>query len=147
LKDKIAPVGGKIDVGGTTNAGVSNLNPVLRDTGGVTDPSKIPNLVRAWGHQIAEFFKPSSATDVTGARLPYQTMEWEAFAKGSFEVLKERGSVFLNTWVRGNAQVQEAARARLVDAFKSAGFSNVQVTGEGTGVIIRAVKPAAEAAK
>ncbi|GMV19447.1 MAG: hypothetical protein AMXMBFR56_76710 [Polyangiaceae bacterium] len=147
VRDKVKPVGGHIDVGGTSSKLRSNLNPVLPDTGGITDPSKIPNLVRAWGHQISEFFSPESATSITSARLPYQRMKWEQFAKGAFQVMKEGGQVIMNTWVRGNAAQQEVARARLVDAFRSAGFTSVRVEGTGTGVMIHAVKPAVEKSK
>jgi len=144
--DKKIPVGGHVDVGGTTNKLASNLNPVLKDTGGVTKVQAIPNLVRAWGHQIAEFFEAGSAQQVSSAKLPYHTVKWEELAKGAYQVLGEKGTVFMNTWVQGNAAGQEQARSRLVEAFRAAGFQNVNVTGSGAGVIVNAIKPAAEAA-
>src|SRR5262249_33230201 len=143
VADKIEPVGRTINIGGGTETpNASNLNPMLPGTGGPT--SGIPNLVKGFGEQIAEFFKRGSAERIIGSRLPYGTVQWERLAKGASEVAAPGARVMINTWVQGTTPEQAVARDRLVDAFRNAGFENVSVIGEGAGTLVRAVKPAVE---
>jgi RHS repeat-associated protein len=142
---RLRPVNGKINVGGGLEKGsesASNLNPIVPGTGGPT--RGIPNHVKAGAEQIAEVFEPGSASSITSARLPYSTVNWEAFGKGAGEVAAPGAKVMLNVWVQGDAAAQSAAKNRIAEAFKTGGFENVKVVGEGAGTIVTGNKPAAK---
>jgi len=145
---RITPVNGRINVGGgleRTAQTSSNLNPIVEGTGGPNHD--IPNHVKAGAEQIAEVFEPASANSIISSRLPYGTVDWEAFGKGAGKVAAPGAQVFLNVWVQGNEAEQAAAQSRMSAAFKAGGFENVQVTGGGAGTILVAQKPPAETTK
>ncbi len=137
---RIRPVGGIINIGGTGEAGnVSNLNPVLANTGGRT--TGIPNHVQAYGEQIADVFAPNSAREIMSNRLTFNTVDWSRVAQGSYTVLQPQGQLSLNIYVSGLSEAEQAAlQARLINEFSRAGFRNVRVQGTGPGTFVFGTK-------
>jgi RHS repeat-associated protein len=139
----VEPVNGTVNVGGgLENPNVTNLNPVVPNTGG-PPAAAIPNLVQAAGEQIGSIFAPNSVKSLISARLPYATVNWEQLANGAARVMARGGKVFMNTWVQASDAEQGLARQRIADAFTKAGFGDVEVTGTGPGVMVRATAPGA----
>lgn len=137
---RLRPIAGVVNIGGTGEvANVSNLNPVLANTGGRT--VGIPNHVRGYGEQIAELFAPNSARQIMSNRLPFNTVNWEKLARGSYTVLQKEGEVGLNIYVTGLSRAEEAAfQARVIQAFQQAGFKSVRVQSSGPGTMLWATK-------
>jgi RHS repeat-associated protein len=133
---RLRPVNGIIDVGGTS-PGASNLNPLV----GSGQTRNVPNLTRAWADDIARYYETSSATEIRSIKLsPAEGVNWDPFTRGAYTTLKPGGKVWMNVWVSGSPAEQAATRAAIARTFQSAGFRSVQVSGEGTGTIISAVR-------
>jgi RHS repeat-associated protein len=133
---RLRPVNGIIDVGGTS-PGASNLNPLV----GSGQTRNVPNLTRAWADDIARYYEANSATEIRSIKLsPAEGVNWDPFTRGAYTTLKPGGKVWMNVWVSGSPAEQAATRAAIARTFQSAGFRSVQVSGEGTGTIISAVR-------
>lgn len=138
---RVRPVGGRVNVGGGTPpldpfaANASNLNPGIQGSGG-PPLEAIPNLIRAYAHEIAEVVVNRSADQILMRKVFYADVRWEEFARGAADVAKPNSLLFINTWVYGNAAEQAAAAQRLVAAFESAGFQNVRLMGAGAETVV-----------
>ncbi|MGE0133429.1 MAG: RHS repeat-associated core domain-containing protein [Blastocatellales bacterium] len=97
---KVRPYKERINVGGGHEPDAynsSNLNDFVSNTGG---PDRgVPNLVKGNANEIAQYFKPGSANEILSRRLPYDTVNWDAFAQGAYRVMKSGGELDLNVWV------------------------------------------------
>ncbi len=137
-KDRIAPVGGTVNVGGGLekgSSGMTNLNPIVPGTGGPT--KGIPNHVPAGFEDMGDIFQFGSVQRVTSSRLPYNTVHWADSAQAAYSVMPAGGKISLNVWTSSQNEVDQVIRA-----FTDAGFKDVKnMTGAvGTGTLITGVK-------
>jgi hypothetical protein len=118
---KVKPLNGQVSVGGGFENKVgSNLNPVKPGSGG---PAKgIPNHVQGAMEDMGELFEPGSVKRMISSRLRYGDVDWAKGTQAAAKVMAPKGTVQMNVWTQSPAE-QKA----LENAFKTAGFKNVQV--------------------
>jgi RHS repeat-associated protein len=135
----IKRMGGKglrVDVGGAGSMkNAINLNPLTHEVSG-GPATGVPNLIKDTFGNIGKYFKEGSVKELFSEKLRFVDIEkgLDAAVQGSYKVMEPGGKVFMNIWA-DKAQAQT-----LLEAFKRSGFKNVQVTGEGVGTIISALR-------
>jgi uncharacterized protein DUF4157 len=137
---RVAPVNGRINVGGGFEAGAeqsSNLQPFVPNVGGPPAGSNVPNLVPGRFEQIGDLFEPNSANLLYSNRLTAHTVtNWNQAAAGSYTVVAPGGRVSLNV-----VTTEQAELTTIRDAFRAAGFRDVTVQGGvGYGTMVSGVK-------
>ena len=143
---KIRAKNDQINVGGGLEKGsdqFTNLNPINPQSGGAS--KGIPNHVQAPFEEIGEIFQPGSVKCIISNRLRFGDIkDWNAAAKGAFDVLRSGGRLGTGSPGSGmNVWAQENEVAVMIKAFKDAGFKDVTNVGmkSGSGVVISAIKP------
>jgi hypothetical protein len=129
----ITPVNGMVNVGGgheTPN--MTNLNPIKSGSGG---PARgIPNHVQGSMEEMDQIFRPGSVEYIISSRLRFDDVNWAHATRAAAKVMRAGARVEMNIW----CQTNEAAL--VMKEFEQAGFSDVTVTGQGVGTMIRATR-------
>lgn len=126
LKQKIV-----VNIGGTgaghEPANAINLNPNI-----VAPRKGIPNHVAAKAEEIGSLFESGSVNELVGFRLPHAVIDWKQVATGAHRAMAPGAEVSISLrW----SHAEEAAR--MLRAFKDAGFKGVKIIGDALVMAVR----------